>query len=266
VGAHAYVTSDGHDTVSVIDTTTNTETAVITGFNGPQGVAIAPIKPSLTITKTHTGAFTAGRVGVYTITVGNNGAAPTDGTTVTVQDTLPPELTVTSLTGSGWRCTRSTLTCTRSNVLAVGSSYPPITLRVRVARTATGTVTNTATVSGAATAPLPPRTRLSSTRIRGATPSRATTRPTARSSSRGGREGRPAPAVDGRACPPGVWRTTAKYSNRRNRSRPTPPASERLISRADFSDRPAHSSHRGAASRNAGTGRRSQPMSVAPQA
>jgi hypothetical protein len=32
--------------------------------------------------------------------------------------------------------------------LAVGSSYPPITLRVRVSRTATGTVTNTATVTG----------------------------------------------------------------------------------------------------------------------
>ncbi|MFE2972789.1 hypothetical protein ACFXKC_56590 [Streptomyces sp. NPDC059340] len=105
-------------------------------------------QPSLTIAKTHTGSFIPGRVGNFTITVGNNGTAPTNGTTVTVHDTLPAGLTAAAITGNGWRCTQSTLTCTRSNVLAAGSSYPPITLRVRVARTATGTVTNTATVTG----------------------------------------------------------------------------------------------------------------------
>lgn len=57
-------------------------------------------------------------------------------------------LTATSITGRGWRCVQRTLTCTRSNVLNPGNTYPPITLRVRVARTATGTLTNTATVSG----------------------------------------------------------------------------------------------------------------------
>ncbi|MEV6050381.1 calcium-binding protein [Streptomyces sp. NPDC052107] len=105
-------------------------------------------QPSLTITKTHTGSFIAGRTGTYTITVGNNGTAATNGTTVTVQDALPSGLTAASITGRGWRCTLSTLTCTRSDVLAVGSTYPAITLRVRVARTASGTVTNTVTVTG----------------------------------------------------------------------------------------------------------------------
>ncbi|MER6352931.1 hypothetical protein ABT186_14050, partial [Streptomyces sp. NPDC001634] len=103
----------------------------------------------LTITKTHTGNFTPGGPGVYTITVGNNGTAPTNGTTVTVHDTLPTPLTALSITGRGWRCTLSTLTCTRSDVLAPGSSYPPITLRVRVPRnTPTQVVTNTVTVTG----------------------------------------------------------------------------------------------------------------------
>ncbi|WP_353961856.1 hypothetical protein [Streptomyces sp. NBC_01481] len=75
--------------------------------------------------------------------------APTNGSTVTVQDTLPAGLTAGRITGSGWSCNRSTVTCTRSIVLAAGSSYPPITLIVRVARNATpGTVTNTATVTG----------------------------------------------------------------------------------------------------------------------
>ncbi|MFG2910161.1 hypothetical protein ACGF13_34535 [Kitasatospora sp. NPDC048286] len=86
--------------------------------------------------------------GTYTITVGNKGTVPTDGTTVTVHDTLPAGLTAVNISGSGWRCVQRTLTCTRSDVLNPGNTYPPITLRVRVARTATGTLTNTATVSG----------------------------------------------------------------------------------------------------------------------
>ncbi|MEV6297277.1 calcium-binding protein [Streptomyces sp. NPDC051896] len=102
----------------------------------------------LTISKSHAGNFIPGRVGTYTITVGNIGTAPTNGTTVTVHDTLPTGLTAASITGRGWRCTQSTLTCTRSDALNPGSSYPAITLRVRVASTASGTVTNTATVTG----------------------------------------------------------------------------------------------------------------------
>ena len=114
-------------------------------YRGRPGAAPSP---SLTITKSHTGNFVRGRQGTYTITVGNNGTAPTNGTTVTVQDTLPAGLNAASITGSGWSCTRSTLTCTRSSVLAVGSSYPPITLRVQIARNAPASVTNTATVTG----------------------------------------------------------------------------------------------------------------------
>jgi hypothetical protein len=40
--------------------------------------------------------------------------------------------------------------------------------------------------------------------------------------------------------------TAVRYSNHRDRIRPTPPASERLISRAGLSDPPARSSHRAA--------------------
>ena len=42
----------------------------------------------------------------------------------------------------------STLTCTRSDALAAGASYPPIALTVSVSVTASPSVTNTATVSG----------------------------------------------------------------------------------------------------------------------
>ncbi|MER7466539.1 calcium-binding protein [Streptomyces sp. NPDC097981] len=104
--------------------------------------------PSLTIDKSHTGDFTQGDQGVYTITVGNSGPASTNGSTVTVQDTLPAGLTTLSITGPGWHCTWATLTCTRSDVLADGDSYPPITLRVNVSCDAPSYGTNTATVTG----------------------------------------------------------------------------------------------------------------------
>jgi len=106
--------------------------------------------PTLAITKTHTGNFTQGRRGTYTITVSNNGPGPTDGSTVTVHDTLPRGLTALSITGAGWNCTRTTLTCTRSDVLAPGSSYPPITLRVKVSCDCDThhPIANTSTVAG----------------------------------------------------------------------------------------------------------------------
>ncbi|MFJ8605481.1 hypothetical protein ACIREM_43650 [Streptomyces shenzhenensis] len=112
-------------------------------------VTISYTVPSLTITKTHTRHFTQGRDGTYTITVGNAaGAAPTNGTPVTVHDTLPAGLSADSIRGTGWNCTLNTLTCTRSDVLPAGSSYPPITLKVDVSCHAPRRVTNTATATG----------------------------------------------------------------------------------------------------------------------
>ena len=108
--------------------------------------------PDLNISKTHTGDFVQGQQGAtYTITVSNGGAGPTTGT-VTVADNLPAGMTATAISGgsgSNWICTPASLTCTRSDSLAAGDSYDPITLTVNVDANATiGQVTNTATVSG----------------------------------------------------------------------------------------------------------------------
>jgi uncharacterized repeat protein (TIGR01451 family) len=106
-------------------------------------------QPSLTIAKSHEDAFTRGEDGVYTITVGNAGtASPTDGTTVTVHDTLPEGLRADRIIGRRWHCTLATLTCSRSDVLPAGHGYPPVILRVDVSCTAPERVTNTATVTG----------------------------------------------------------------------------------------------------------------------
>jgi hypothetical protein len=52
--------------------------------------------------------------------------------TITVTDALPTGLTATAISGSGWSCTLSSLTCTRSDALSTGNSYAPITISVNV--------------------------------------------------------------------------------------------------------------------------------------
>jgi uncharacterized repeat protein (TIGR01451 family) len=141
-GGSSFATPTGTGTSYALSTigTANNNGQVTISYDSPA--------PSLTIGKSHSGSFVRGQSGSYTLTVGNNGTAPTDGTTVTVTDTLPAGLTATSLGGTGWTCTLATLTCTRSDVLASGGSYPPLALTVNVACTASGQVTNTASDTG----------------------------------------------------------------------------------------------------------------------
>ncbi|MEU6322263.1 hypothetical protein [Streptomyces sp. NPDC047009] len=158
----AYVAQANDGTVPVVDTFTTT------GLTGPRGTAttdpsatdsttstgltftVIPVaQPSLTIAKRHAGSFTRGEDGVYTITVGNvTAAGPTNGATVTVHDILPAGLRAARITGEGWHCILATLTCTRSDVLPAGHSYPSVTLKVDVSCNARARVSNTATVAG----------------------------------------------------------------------------------------------------------------------
>jgi uncharacterized repeat protein (TIGR01451 family) len=108
--------------------------------------------PLLNLALSHAGNFTENQAGAaYTIMVTNTGAQPTDGTTVTVTDTLPAGLTATAASGTGWTCpaaTGSTVSCNRTDVLASGTSYPPITVTVNVSAGAGELVTNTANLTG----------------------------------------------------------------------------------------------------------------------
>jgi uncharacterized repeat protein (TIGR01451 family) len=126
---------------------------MVTGRGTPVANSLVPDLasypvPDLTVASTHSGTFKQGDTGdTYTLTVSNTGTGPTSGT-VSMVDTLPAGLTATAMSGSGWTVNLSTLTATRSDALAAGSSYPAITLTVNVATTAPPSVTNTATVSG----------------------------------------------------------------------------------------------------------------------
>ena len=100
----------------------------------------------LTIASSHTGSFTPGATGQYTITVTNAALASTTSGTVTVAETVPAGLTLTSLSGTGWTC--GATSCTRSDALGGGSSYPAITASVNIAAVPGAQLTNRVTVSG----------------------------------------------------------------------------------------------------------------------
>jgi uncharacterized repeat protein (TIGR01451 family) len=107
--------------------------------------------PVLSVAQSHMGNFTQGQTGAYTVTVSNRtGAGPTRGT-VTVTETLPNGLSLASMAGSGWSCGSGT--CTRTDTLTKGVTYPLITVTVSAALGAPLQVTSGVSVSssGAAT-------------------------------------------------------------------------------------------------------------------
>jgi uncharacterized repeat protein (TIGR01451 family) len=131
-----------------------TNSASVTGGgDGNTHSASDPTKintPSLAIAKSHSGSFTVGQNGSYTITVSNPGSIGTAGT-VSVNDNLPPGLTAVGISAPGWGCSFPPTTfvnCSRSDPLAAGASYPPISLTVSVSPTAPGLVVNQASVNG----------------------------------------------------------------------------------------------------------------------
>ncbi|MEO8591922.1 MAG: Ig-like domain repeat protein [Candidatus Solibacter sp.] len=109
--------------------------------------------PNLRLTKQHTGAFTQGQLGaVYQLTVANDSPWSTDGSAVTVTDTMPSGMAATAISGAGWTCTLGTLSCTRSGVLAGGASYPAITVTVNIAVNAGSPLVNHSSVNGGGSA------------------------------------------------------------------------------------------------------------------
>jgi hypothetical protein len=85
--------------------------------------------------------------------VSNAAESGATGGTVKVTETLPAGLTISSMAGIGWSCsTETTYSCTRSDRLSAGSTYPPITVAVNVLPTAPAMVTNAVSVAGGGSA------------------------------------------------------------------------------------------------------------------
>jgi uncharacterized repeat protein (TIGR01451 family) len=140
----------------------------VTGSQSSSGAVTTsvtlPAGPDLVVASTPNGPFLAGDAAdTFTLYVTNNGTSATSGT-VTLTDTLPAGFTpAASMNGStinGWSVAVSgqTVTATRSDVLNPGAQYPAtpaglnyypaLTLTFAVASNATGSLTNTATVTG----------------------------------------------------------------------------------------------------------------------
>jgi len=132
----------GHVQVNVLPN--NSANGVVSGvFFGGAGSLSTPI---LGIKKTHAGNFTQGQNDTYSVIVSNlANAAPTNGQ-VTVAETLPSGLTLVSMTGNDWSC--GGLYCSRSDALAGGNSYPPITVTVTVAANAVTPQVNQVELTG----------------------------------------------------------------------------------------------------------------------
>jgi len=111
----------------------------------PSGISGA--EPTLEVVCNHPGNFTLGESGAsYSVTVSNGGAlSPTSGT-ITVVDTIPVGETLVSMIGTGWSCSGNT--CTRSDALPAGGTYPVITVIVNVASNADTSVTNSVRATG----------------------------------------------------------------------------------------------------------------------
>ncbi len=155
VGARVTFTLSGTVPASQSGVISNTATLTVPpGTNDPTpndttvtNVNSATPLADLRIAKSHTGTFSLGQVGAtYTIVVSNSGnATKAAGNIVAATDTPPAGITITAMSGIGWNCSTMPM-CTRSDALAAGASYPPLTVTVNVSQGATSPLVNTADV------------------------------------------------------------------------------------------------------------------------
>lgn len=125
------------------------DTAAVTVDGFTNTVNFSTVAADMVIASAHTNYFHVGDTGkTYTLTVSNTGTLVSDPVTVTATDTLPTGFVATAVSGTGWACAAPpTVQCTRSDALALGTSYPVINVTVNVPNTA-GSFVNSVTVSG----------------------------------------------------------------------------------------------------------------------
>src|SRR2546428_1550176 len=134
------------------------------GYSNEVSATITGV-PDLAISKSHSGSFTVGANGNYTLTLQNVGSGATTGT-ITVTDTLPTGLSFVSGSGTGWSFLASgqTVTCFSAGPVSAGGSTS-FSLTVGVAAAAVPSVINTASVSTAGDTNLSNNTATDSTMV-----------------------------------------------------------------------------------------------------
>jgi uncharacterized repeat protein (TIGR01451 family) len=106
--------------------------------------------PDVAISKAFSGVVAPGQTAGYTITVSNVGDAASRGEVV-VTDPMPSTVSFGPPTGNGWTCVQDPnfeVTCRRSDSLAPGATWPPITIAGTILSVPGGGLINTSMVSG----------------------------------------------------------------------------------------------------------------------
>jgi hypothetical protein len=102
-------------------------------------------QPALSITQSHALDFLMEEAGIYYYLVHNDGTGHTL-VPVTVFDRVPLGLSLLAMSGDGWACSGNS--CSRSDPLDGGATYPPITATVFVPAHSPSPVVNEVSVSG----------------------------------------------------------------------------------------------------------------------
>ena len=148
--AVSYPTAAGVGTVRAGDFNGDGRADLVAGRDPGTGGTVSVLINAcadLSLVKSHGGNFTQGQNGAaFTLTVNNSGQLSW-ARSVTVTDAVPAGFVATGISGSGWNCSLATVSCTRSDLLAAASAYPPVTVTVAVNSDAPGTVVNSATLS-----------------------------------------------------------------------------------------------------------------------
>ena len=98
----------------------------------------------LIATLSHAGNFTVGQPGKWSVVVSNALGAAATGGQVSVSEIASAGVTVGGMSGTGWSCASNT--CSRSDSLGPGASYPPIAITAQVG--SVGQVINQVSVTG----------------------------------------------------------------------------------------------------------------------
>jgi hypothetical protein len=107
--------------------------------------------PVLSVVKAHTGAFTQGGTGTWTVDVSNTAVGSTTTSGLNVTDTLPTGYKLASDSGTNWSCTgvgSASVSCTSTSTVPGGAAYPTLSLTVSIPNSSPNTVSNTASASG----------------------------------------------------------------------------------------------------------------------
>jgi uncharacterized repeat protein (TIGR01451 family)/fimbrial isopeptide formation D2 family protein len=153
VGIPSSQTADVVNSATVNGTTTDP----VPGNNTDSDTATPTLLADLAIQKANVGSVVAGTTATYRLTVDNLG--PSDAASpVRIVDTLPAGLTYVSKNDvdGAWTCGAAgqVVTCTLTGPLAAGDQVA-VEIRVAVASSVSGTISNTAEVSSPTTDPVP---------------------------------------------------------------------------------------------------------------